>query len=84
MRLRVSDISLQGRTARGVRCLRLQPGDALVSAARVVDIGKDDEDEATAPGTPPRPMVPKPKPQVLSLRRRRRLYLPDDEYRPPL
>ncbi|RME84405.1 MAG: DNA gyrase subunit A [Caldilineae bacterium] len=38
MRTRVQDISLLGRHTRGVRCVRLQEGDALVSAARVVDI----------------------------------------------
>ncbi|MCO6450514.1 MAG: DNA gyrase subunit A [Caldilineales bacterium] len=44
MRMRSDEISIQGRASRGVRCLRLQPGDKLVSAARVVDVStKDDE-----------------------------------------
>ncbi len=38
MRTRVQDISLLGRATRGVRCVRLQEGDALVSAARIEEI----------------------------------------------
>ena len=53
MRVRVSEINLQGRAARGVRCVRLQPGDALVSAARMVDIEDRDEEEAA-----PDPVLP--------------------------
>ncbi|MCP4164724.1 MAG: DNA gyrase subunit A [Chloroflexi bacterium] len=45
MRTRVDDINLLGRSTRGVRCVRLQPGDALVSAARVVDIKTEEEEE---------------------------------------
>jgi len=46
MRTPVTDISVIGRATRGVRCVRLQEGDALVSAARVVEIeAKDEQDE---------------------------------------
>ncbi|HEY53264.1 MAG TPA: DNA gyrase subunit A [Caldilineae bacterium] len=45
MRTPVSDISVIGRATRGVRCVRLQEGDALVSAARVVEIKTKDEQE---------------------------------------
>jgi DNA gyrase subunit A len=38
MRTRVKDISVLGRATRGVRCVRLQEGDALVSAARIEKI----------------------------------------------
>ena len=38
MRTNVKDISILGRATRGVRCVRLQPGDALVSAARIEEI----------------------------------------------
>lgn len=47
MRTRVSDINVLGRATRGVRCVRLQTGDALVSAARVVEI-KTEEDKESA------------------------------------
>ncbi len=53
MRTPVSDISVIGRATRGVRCVRLQEGDALVSAARVVEIAtKDDQEEQDEPETP--------------------------------
>ena len=48
MRTRVQDISVQGRSTRGVRCLRLQEGDALVSAARVVDIAEKEIAESAS------------------------------------
>ncbi len=38
MRTRMQDISALGRATRGVRCVRLQEGDALVSAARIEKI----------------------------------------------
>lgn len=46
MRTPVTDISVIGRATRGVRCVRLQEDDVLVSAARVVEIEtKEDEEE---------------------------------------
>jgi DNA gyrase subunit A len=50
IRMKVSAISLQGRTTRGVRCVRLQPGDRLVSAARMVDVS--DETPTAEAATP--------------------------------
>jgi DNA gyrase subunit A len=50
MRTRVRDISVLGRATRGVRCVRLQEGDALVSAARIEKIeerGTDNEEQGT-------------------------------------
>jgi DNA gyrase subunit A len=38
MRTPVKDISILGRATRGVRCVRLQEDDALVSAARIEKI----------------------------------------------
>jgi DNA gyrase subunit A len=38
MRTKVKDISVMGRATRGVRCVRLEEGDALVSAARIEKI----------------------------------------------
>ena len=38
MRTRAGDISILGRATRGVRCVRLLPGDALVSAASIKEI----------------------------------------------
>ncbi len=38
MRTKVKDISVLGRATRGVRCVRLDEGDALVSAARIEKI----------------------------------------------
>ncbi len=35
MRTKVKDISVKGRATRGVRCVRLEDGDALVAAARI-------------------------------------------------
>jgi DNA gyrase subunit A len=55
MRTKVEDISQQGRSARGVRCVRLQEGDALVSAARVVEVeikGEEPAGEVPAEGAP--------------------------------
>ena len=50
MRTPLSDISVIGRATRGVRCVRLQEGDALVSAARVVEVKtKDEEEEGETP-----------------------------------
>ncbi|NOZ51347.1 MAG: DNA gyrase subunit A [Chloroflexi bacterium] len=46
MRTNVADISVLGRHTRGVRCVRLQEGDMLVAAARVVHVA---EPETTAP-----------------------------------
>jgi len=50
MRTPVRDISVLGRATRGVRCVRLQEGDALVSAARIEKIeerGTDNEEQGT-------------------------------------
>ncbi len=48
MRTRVKDISVLGRATRGVRCVRLQEGDALVSAARIEKIQVEEESAADA------------------------------------
>jgi DNA gyrase subunit A len=55
MRTPVSDISVIGRATRGVRCVRLQEGDALASAARVVEIETKDEDEEAEKADTPEP-----------------------------
>ncbi len=55
MRTRVQDISLMSRATRGVRCVRLQEGDALVSAARVIAITEKDEAEPTGEDLAPAP-----------------------------
>ena len=53
MRTPVTDISMIGRATRGVRCVRLQEDDVLVSAARVVEIEtKDDEEDQEETETP--------------------------------
>jgi DNA gyrase subunit A len=58
MRTPVSDISVIGRATRGVRCVRLQEGDALVSAARVVEIKtKDGQEASETPETSPQKNV---------------------------
>lgn len=49
MRTSVADISVLGRSSRGVRCVRLQEGDTLVAAARVVDVTESQPEETDKP-----------------------------------
>ncbi len=46
MRTKVKDISVYGRATRGVRCVRLDDDDALVSAARIEKIEVKEKQEA--------------------------------------
>ncbi len=46
MRTKVKDISVYGRATRGVRCVRLDDDDALVSAARIEKIDVKEKQEA--------------------------------------
>jgi DNA gyrase subunit A len=51
MRTPVKAINVLGRATRGVRCVRLQEGDALVSAARIEEIAVAEKEDAASEGT---------------------------------
>jgi DNA gyrase subunit A len=52
-RVRASDISQVGRNTQGVRIIRLDEGDKLVSLARIpAEIADDETDEVPAPSEP--------------------------------
>ena len=58
----VKDISVVGRSAQGVRLVRLDEGAKLVSVS--VAEGEEVEDEPAAPAANPPPAIPEPPPQA--------------------
>ncbi|MEX2356455.1 MAG: DNA gyrase C-terminal beta-propeller domain-containing protein, partial [Thermaerobacterales bacterium] len=55
IRLRVEDISIQGRTAQGVRLMRLDEGDRVVALAQVVSREADPNEPAESAESPESP-----------------------------